>query len=549
VGKSEWEYTESDFYHEVRENSKNSLFYFAAVVLQMHDLTEDLHLPYASFIQLLPWNGGPPNSLRKLAWMPRGHFKSSIASIAFPLWLLIHDRNTSIGLISSKEKQVQEWLREIQRHVKYNQFFRWAFPEIRVGAKCDEHELLVQRTPDYMGSSAQASVTAYSIKGGMASQHCNHLVLDDPLHENNAFSETERETAIRLYTHLESAIRDYKTSTFTLVGTPWPGYDVIAHAMEHEVAHGERLFWGVGAQGGFKMSESLYGDYPQLVPNLEARLKRDGVIFKEICPKEKLVKIKRQDLNQYYYQYLCTRPAEGDNGFDIKLVREFAQTLEGRILCECHPSHDHHLSSMVVVGICDPALTEHKFGCESAIVVVARDPVCGCRFILEEWGGHVQSPELVYKMREVMHRWQTYMKRFAIEDVQFQAVFKGWLEELKSVGQVPLGIELYGVKPKKRDKDLRIVAQQSYVLNGLWHRIPKMYYDEGRCNWTWQVDKWPNQPKKRDRIDAWAYCDDAWEGLVATARRNSQQQVHPLKALNKARVRRDMQKMQKAREA
>ncbi len=543
--------SDSEFRREVRENSKESLFYFATTVLQMVDFTVELHLPFANFIQMLPWNGGPPESLRKLGWMPRGHFKSSIASVAFPLWLLIHDRNTSIALISSKEAQTTEWMREISKHIKYNKFFRWAFgDDIKVGDKWDEHEIMVVRDDDYMGSASQASVTAYSIKGGMASQHCQHIVLDDPLHENNAFSESERAKTIRLYAHLESVIKQWETSTFTLVGTPWPGYDVIAHAMEHEVAYGERLFWGVGAHGGFDMSDSLKEDYPHLVPDLSERLERDGVIFKEVCPEAKLEKIKRQDLQQYYYQYLCSRPAEGDNGFDHKLIKDFSQTMEGKVLCECHSTHDHHLSRMVIVGICDPALTEHKQGCESAIVVVGRDPICGCRFLLEEWGGHVKVTELVEKMCSTMDSWQSWMKRFAIEDVQFQAVFKGWLEELKGMGRVPLGIELYGVKPNKRDKDLRIAGQQHYVHDGLWHKHPTMYFEPDRENWVWQVVKWPAQPKKRDRIDAWAYCDDAWEGLAPMMNlKGAMKQPSALRAKNKVRGQRDLRRMKMAREA
>lgn len=543
VGKTNWEWTENDLWHEVRTNSKESLYYFAGAVLHMRDLIPDLHEAFAGFIQLLPWTGGPPESLRKLAWMPRGHYKSSITSIAFPLWLLIHDRNTTIALISSKEKQVQEWLRAIQDHVRYNTFFQWAFPEIQLGKKCDEHELLIVRDSEFIGSTGQASVTAYTINGGMASQHCRHVVLDDPLHENNAFSESEREKTIRLYTHLESIIKEYATSTLTFVGTPWPGYDVIAHAMEHEVAKGTRLFWGVGAKGGFNMSESLKTTHPHLIPKLEKRLARDGVIFAEVCPQAKLDKIKEQDLQQYYYQYLCTRPSEGDNGFDVKLIREYAQTLEGRIFCDCHTSHDHHIRRMIKVGICDPALTEDKRGCESAISVVMRDPLCGCRFLADEWGGHVQSPDLIEQMRFMMHKHQAEMIRFAIEEVQFQAVFRGWLEEMKSVGEIPLGIELFGVKPAKRDKDLRIAGQQTYVMNGMWHRAPKLYFEEGHNNTLWQIHKWPNQPKKRDRADAWAYCDDAWEGLIANTREASADVSSSIRAMNKLQVARETRRM------
>ena len=540
--------SESESRREVRRRSKASLYYFAATVLQMVDLTPDLHLPYSNYIQLLPWTGGPPESLRKLAWMPRGHFKSSIASVAFPLWLLLHDRNTSIALISSKEKNTQTWLREIGNNITDNRFFNWAFPEIQKGDKWDQEELTIVRDAEY-GITRAPSVKAYTLKGGMASQHHPHIVLDDPLNEQTAFSDAEREKAITLYVHIESIISKWLESTFTLVGTPWPGYDVIQHAMEHEVAYGERLFWGIGARGGFDMSPSLKADFPHLVPRVAGRLSRDKVIFKEVCPEAKLIKIKRQDLSQYYYQYLCTRPADHDNGFDHKLVRDYSTSLEGRIRCDCHSTHEHHLRRLVVVGICDPALTTHEQGCESAIITVGRDPSCGCRFVLEEYGGHIDPASLVDKMAEVMHRWALYMKRFAIEDVKFQTVFKSWLTEMQAMGKVPLGIELYGVKPKKRDKDLRIAGQQSYVANGLWHKTPEMYFEEQRENLLWQILKWPGQPKKRDRIDAWAYCDDAWEGLIAPGRLHQPPGVNPTREKNRIRGVRDERRMLAAQES
>jgi hypothetical protein len=78
---------------------------------------------------------------------------------------------------------------------------------------------------------------------------------------------------------------------------------------------------------------------------------------------------------------------------------------------------------------------------------------------------------------------------------------------------------------------------------------PTMYYEEGRENWIWQIVKWPNQPKKRDRADVWAYCDDAWEGLVAAMRLSrAEVPVGPLRALNKRIAQKQLSQMKKARE-
>ncbi len=749
--------------------------------MQMVDLIPELHWPFADFIQMEPWNGGPPNSLRKLGWMSRGHFKSSITTVGNSLRKLCIDRNTTVGIVSAKQENTQQWLIDIRNTVDFNPFFRWAFPEIRSGGKWSETSITVTRDREF-GTNVAPSIRAYTINGGLASAHHPNIILDDPLNEQTAFSESERERAIGLYVHLESIIAKYSESVFTVVGTPWPGYDVIQHAMEHECQQGDRLYWGIGARGGFKMSPELYDTHPELIPPVEDRLERDRVIFHEVCPDRKLQKIKRQDLNQYIYQYLpvtgstlvtmtdftqkpikdiregdlvlgfdtrkqrgaklsstivqkvhfqsnadivdvttssgdvlhctadhrwltkqssknkriygpaqegwflqrahgrqygspvdwawlagfldgegcfktsstisvsqnpgatanqflsvverlglkvssqennkkntclvwyfspsvqfildllanasfgkrdqavawmgkkarnflshqivsivpagkqdvycletesgnfiadgyltgnCTRPEDEDNGFDIKLIRDFALFMDGRIHCDCHPNHGHHLSSLQSVAICDPALTEDRRGCESAIVVVGRDPKCGCRFMLYENGWRVLPDALVDVMCDVAREWPT-IKIFAIEDVQFQATFKPWLIERQSQGKFPLGVRIEGVKPKKRDKDLRIAGQQAYVANGHWHKRPDMYFDESRINWIWEVCKWPNQPKKRDRADVWAYSDDVWEMLGLTTELHAQSVIHPAVIRNRISAHKALNAMVKA---
>jgi hypothetical protein len=510
--------------------------------MQMNDLIPELHRPFAEYISLLPTTGGPPESLRKLAWMPRGHFKSSLTSIAYPLWLLIRDRNNTCAIISSKEDHVKKWLLEIRNTIEYNLMFQWAFPEIRKGGKWDETQVTVERDREF-GTNISASVTAYTMSGGLASQHNPNIILDDPLNEHTAFSESEREKAIYLYDHLESIGSKYHSTALTVVGTPWPGYDVIQHAMEKEVAFGTRLYWGVGARGNFDMSPSLRISHPHLVPPLAERVSRDGVIFSEVCPVEKLASIGRRDLNSLTYQYLCTRPEEEDNGFRVDLIRDFSLTLDGTISCDCHPTHTHELKRLVLIAICDPALTEDKRGCESAIMVLGRDPACGCRFVLEENGWHIHPDELVKMQCQVARAWGAYLKRFAIEDQHFQSTFKFWLRELQAQGDFPLGIELFGVKPAKRDKDLRISGQQTYVANGMWHKRPTMLIDPNKKNWLWQVSKWPNQPKARDRVDAWAYCDDVWGDLASPRLYDTAAAPHPLRMKNRLLAQRGLKRI------
>ena len=125
-------------------------------------------------------------------------------------------------------------------------------------------------------------ITASSIQSGQASQHYNHIILDDPINEKTAQSETMVATALELYVYLESLLTDWATSTFTVVGTPYGRGDVIEFAMENEVKQGERLFWRIGARGEFDMSQSLK-DSP-MAKSLTPVYTEGEPIFPEHCP-------------------------------------------------------------------------------------------------------------------------------------------------------------------------------------------------------------------------------------------------------------------------
>src|SRR3990167_8461742 len=160
----------SDLQTTIRENSKASLYWFAKFVLGYEDATPQVHLPFANFLQMHPWNGGPLESAKKVAWLHRLGLKSSFASVALPLWLLTHDRNLTIGLFSAKLEHPVKWLRQIKNVILYNQWFRLAFPEIRPmpakeragWEKWDETEIIITRDPTLSGD-AQASITACSM--------------------------------------------------------------------------------------------------------------------------------------------------------------------------------------------------------------------------------------------------------------------------------------------------------------------------------------------------------------------------------------------------
>lgn len=487
------------------------LYFFNKGILNQNKLKSHLHLPFCNVLQLHDWNGGPHYSSRTVNWLPREHFKSTCASKGLPLWLLsCIDRNMTIALVSANQQNTNKWLRFIKDQIEYNGVFRALFPEIRPGDKWDQNEIVITRDRG-ADSETQASITALSIGSGLASQHFDYLICDDLVNEQTAASSVEMEKAITLYHALEDILQGWESSKgFRVIGTPWGREDVLYEALKEEKS-GHRLKWGLGALGKLEIS-AAYAGRPELIPQIV----EGQPILPTECGWDKLNFIKARNREQFQLQYLCDPFLPGSNGFDLDKFRPFAQLPDGQLQCSCpeHRKHQHHLRLGSMVAVSDPAYTKEKRGCESAFQVGTQMP-CGCRFLLEESGHHVQPLEYVELACALANKWKTYLRAFCPEDEALQLTLKQWLVERQGLGKFPIDVELWGVKARGRAKDSRIENAQPAVNTALWHRKPEMERSKSEPpNLLGQLYQWPFS-RKRDRADCFAYFEEAWAQFPA----------------------------------
>lgn len=467
-------------------------------------MVDKLHLPFCNYMQMFPWNCGIDTTRRKMATMPRGHFKSTVCSVSLPLWLICHNRNETVAIISSVEKNCKKWARQIKHIIKYNKWFKWIFDEIKPGDKWDQYEFSVERDETLHGEGT-ASFTISSIKTGQASAHYHHIILDDLVNEKTAQSETELETAVELYKYVESLGRKWDETTITLVGTPYGRGDVIEYAMEHDVKGGERLYWHIGALGDFRISPELE-EFAELKP-----VYTEGEpIFPEVCPAEKLEHLKNQDIEVFYLQYLCKPYEAGRNGFKLDLIREYTIQEDGYTFnCDCHKEHKHDLREGATILLWDPAATEDRKNCRAALILATQFP-CGCRFLIDEWLKHTEPDAQVKQCVDWTNQYYPYLLNVGVEVVGMQKTLHNWLVQIQNEGKIPAEVTLHELKPRGREKDARIKSQQMPVANGLWHRRPHMAPSPVKKNMLWELEGWPYR-KERDGIDAgFGYCEDMW---------------------------------------
>lgn len=111
---------------------------------------------------------------RKLIVEPRGTFKSTLGSVAYPIWRLLRDPDLTILLDSELYSNSKNFLREIKTHLESETITRFFGPQ--VGSKWDEGEIILKtRTKNIK----EASITVGGLGTTKIGQHFSIIIGDD----------------------------------------------------------------------------------------------------------------------------------------------------------------------------------------------------------------------------------------------------------------------------------------------------------------------------------------------------------------------------------
>ena len=83
-----------------------------------------------------------PSAPRLALATPRGHGKSTICSVFYPLWLALFEKRQDITIISASESLAIEWLRKIKRELEYNPEIRLFFGDLKSDKWTENHIIL-----------------------------------------------------------------------------------------------------------------------------------------------------------------------------------------------------------------------------------------------------------------------------------------------------------------------------------------------------------------------------------------------------------------------
>lgn len=198
---------------------KRSLYDTCTTLLGYRDVNLDTH---GQILKILE-----SDSKRKLICIPRGCLKSTIASVAYPIWRLLNNPNDRILIDSELYTNSKNFLREIKGHLESPRLTD-VFGEFKSNT-WNEGEIIVrQRTRVYK----EASITAAGIGTTKVGQHFNIIIGDDMNSQNNTNSPENAAKVVSHYRHNISILEP--DGIYVIIGTRFSENDLLGVVMREE---------------------------------------------------------------------------------------------------------------------------------------------------------------------------------------------------------------------------------------------------------------------------------------------------------------------------
>lgn len=204
-----------------REIFKRSLFLFAKCALGYKDLTWRTHGPVCAALEA--------PTKRKLIVMPRGSFKSSLCSVAYPIWSLC-TRNPNLRVLLDSEiySNSKNFLREIRGHLQTERMVQ-LYGEFQSSTWNEGEATILQRTE----IKKEASITCTGIGAEKTGQHYDLAILDDMNSPKNSNTPEGCEKVISHYKYLQSIMEP--DATIVIVATRYSAVDLVQRVLNTEV--------------------------------------------------------------------------------------------------------------------------------------------------------------------------------------------------------------------------------------------------------------------------------------------------------------------------
>ena len=425
----------------------NNLLYFAKSILGFRDIQSEVHAKLCTRLQ-------DTSKPRKLILLPRGSFKTTIATISYTIWRLIHNPDQRILINSEVYENSKNYLKAIRLIYETNTMLRLLYGNF-VAKKgwLDESLTVAKRTAIFKEPSIDIG-SVDTVKVGM---HYDTIICDDLCSNKNTATPEQRSKIIDHYRLLLSILEP--KGSLIIIGTTWHWADLYAHLLE---------------TNKYETSEINKFDV-----YIEQAIHKDGTLFfPERLSKEFLdAQLKSQGSFIFQTQYQ-NNPTNLDQAY-FKNVNYYDNITQ--------VPKDIYLATTV-----DPAIGQKPTSDFFAIITCGIDKNNNI-WVLDYIHKHLKPYDAIYEMFRTRQRWHPNV--FGVETNNFQKLFKYELERYEQKHGVILPIT--EITHTIKSKEMRVLALQPYFEQG------KVFVRKDMIELIEQIFTFPRS-KHDDLIDALA---------------------------------------------
>lgn len=219
--------SEEDAKELLRQTYKRSLYHTAKFLLGMTDVNLKTHGKMIHELEDLEFRTKGASSA--LIIMPRGSLKSSIGSVAFPIWRLLRDPNKRILIDSATYDLSTQLVSAIAQHLESSNIVG-LFGAFKTKDDWSSKSLTIdQRTKIFK----ESSVVASGVGSPKTGSHFDMIICDDLNNEKNSATPELREKVYKHYQMLY-AILD-PGGDMAVIATRYSSDDVPGRILENEI--------------------------------------------------------------------------------------------------------------------------------------------------------------------------------------------------------------------------------------------------------------------------------------------------------------------------
>jgi len=164
---------------------------------------------------------------RKLFLKPRGTYKSTIYTVAYPIYKLLHNPNERILIVNATSENAEAFLREITSHFVRNERFISLF-----GHKIDPRAAKISSITFLNRTTyhKEPTISTIGVLGNLVSAHYSTIICDDLCNQQDRESPSIRERKKKWFQDLLSILDP--GGELIVVGTRWHFKDLYNYIME-----------------------------------------------------------------------------------------------------------------------------------------------------------------------------------------------------------------------------------------------------------------------------------------------------------------------------